>query len=215
MIDLHMHTLFSDGELIPAELMRRAENIGYEYMAITDHVDISNYDFIVPRLITAADELNGVSGIQMLPGAEITHAPPQLIKGLADKIRALGAKLIVVHGETISEPVMPGTNMAAVLSDIDILAHPGLVDDETCKIAADRGIHFEITARKGHSLTNGHVAKMAQKYGIKMVINSDTHGCNDMLTKDTAKRVLLGASIPKDQIDGIFLNSQAIVKKLL
>jgi uncharacterized phage-associated protein len=30
MIDLHTHTLFSDGELLPSELVRRAEMTGYE-----------------------------------------------------------------------------------------------------------------------------------------------------------------------------------------
>ncbi|WP_429885909.1 PHP domain-containing protein, partial [Geoalkalibacter halelectricus] len=48
MIDLHTHTLFSDGELIPAELIRRAAVAGYTALAITDHVDLSNLDFILP-----------------------------------------------------------------------------------------------------------------------------------------------------------------------
>ncbi len=42
MIDLHTHSFFSDGELIPSELIRRAEAIGYKAIAITDHVDSSN-----------------------------------------------------------------------------------------------------------------------------------------------------------------------------
>jgi histidinol phosphatase-like PHP family hydrolase len=41
MIDLHTHTLFSDGELVPAELARRADRLGYRWLAITDHVDSS------------------------------------------------------------------------------------------------------------------------------------------------------------------------------
>ncbi|HEY3347739.1 MAG TPA: PHP domain-containing protein, partial [Nitrospirota bacterium] len=47
MIDLHTHTLFSDGVLIPAELVRRAEVKGYEAIGLTDHADSSNIDFIV------------------------------------------------------------------------------------------------------------------------------------------------------------------------
>lgn len=39
MIDLHTHTIFSDGELIPAELVRRAEVIGYKGICMTDHAD--------------------------------------------------------------------------------------------------------------------------------------------------------------------------------
>ncbi len=214
MIDLHTHSFFSDGELIPSELVRRAEDTGYTTIAITDHVDISNYDFVVPRLAKAAKALNGAGGIRVIPGAEITHVPPALIKGLADSVRALGAKLVIVHGETIAEPVITGTNLAAVGSDIDILAHPGLVDDETCEIASTRGIHFEISARKGHCLTNGHVAKMALKHNIKLVINSDTHSPFDLLTIQKAKKTLKGTGISEDKIDGIINNSKTLVSRL-
>ena len=215
MIDLHTHTLFSDGELIASELARRAENIGYEVIAITDHIDISNYDIVVPRLVSVANKLNDVNTIQVIPGAEITHVPPQQIKELASEIRKLGAKLIIVHGETIVEPVAQGTNQAAVFADIDILAHPGLVDSETCKIAAERGIHFEITARKGHSLTNGHVAKMALKHNIKMVLNSDSHSSNDLLTRDFAVKTLLGAGLTSDAAADVLQNSKEIAGKLV
>ena len=51
MIDLHTHTLFSDGGLVPSELVRRAEVIGYTAIALTDHADISTLDFIIPRVI--------------------------------------------------------------------------------------------------------------------------------------------------------------------
>jgi histidinol phosphatase-like PHP family hydrolase len=214
MIDLHMHTFFSDGELIPSELARRAENIGYKAMAITDHIDLSNYDFVVPRIVCVSKELNKHCNIKIIPGAEITHVPPAMIKKLAADVRKLGAKLVIVHGETLSEPVAKNTNINAVRADIDILAHPGLVDDKTCKIAKEKGIYFEITSRKGHCLTNGHVAAMALKHGIPMVINSDTHECFDLLDEDMAVSALLGAGIPKAKIKNILGNSQRIVKKL-
>ena len=45
-IDLHMHSLFSDGELLPSELARRALKLNHEAIAITDHVDWSNVETI-------------------------------------------------------------------------------------------------------------------------------------------------------------------------
>ncbi|NTW17979.1 MAG: PHP domain-containing protein, partial [Syntrophaceae bacterium] len=48
MIDLHTHSIFSDGELIPSELVRRAQVTGYRAIAITDHADHSNIDIIIP-----------------------------------------------------------------------------------------------------------------------------------------------------------------------
>ena len=48
MVDLHTHSLLSDGQLLPSELVRRAEVRGYEAIAITDHVDFSNIDLVNP-----------------------------------------------------------------------------------------------------------------------------------------------------------------------
>ena len=56
--------------------------------------------------------------------------------------------LIVVHGETLVEPVAPGTNRAAIEADIDILAHPGLITVEEAARARERGVFLELSARK-------------------------------------------------------------------
>ena len=119
MIDLHTHTIFSDGELIPYELVRRAEAIGYQAIAITDHVDFSNIDFVVPSIVKAVKKLKGHAALEVIPGAEITHCPPGLISELVREARALGAKIVVVHGETIVEPVLEGTNRAAIEAGAD------------------------------------------------------------------------------------------------
>ena len=164
MIDLHTHSIFSDGELIPAELAQRAFAAGYKALAITDHVDHSNIDFIIPRIIKVCSKITQAGKIKVFPGVEITHVAPAQIAALADEARKLGAKIVVVHGETIVEPVPAGTNLAALKSSIDILAHPGLLTEEEARLAAERGIYLEITTRRGHSFTNGHVAQMARKF---------------------------------------------------
>ena len=158
MIDLHTHSIFSDGELIPSELVRRAVVHGYSTIAITDHVDFTNIEFVLGAMEKISDD---TAGIRVLSGVELTHVPPERIAPLADKARALGADIIVVHGETIVEPVAPGTNAAALQADIDILAHPGLITADEAELARENGILLEITSRAGHSLTNGHVARIA------------------------------------------------------
>ncbi len=197
MIDLHTHTIFSDGALIPSELVRRAESLGLKGIGLTDHGDSSNIDFIIPRVVAVAKELGQVLDIKILPGIEITHVPPPLINATAAKARSLGAKIIIVHGETIVEPVAPGTNMAALESDVDILAHPGLITEEEAVLAEKNGIFLEISARKGHSLTNGHVAQLAMKNGTKLVINTDTHTPDNLIDHDQAVRVVCGAGLSK------------------
>jgi histidinol phosphatase-like PHP family hydrolase len=214
MIDLHTHSLFSDGELLPAELVRRAEHIGYSAVAITDHVDQSSLDFVIPRVAELAESLNKVMRIKTIPGVEITHVPPVTISGLADRARSLGAKLVLVHGETIVEPVAPGTDHYALEADIDILAHPGLIDPEDVELAAQRGVFLEISARKGHSLTNGYVAKLAMEMGARLVLNTDTHEPSNLITREHALAVARGAGLSEDQINAMFMNSAKLIERI-
>ncbi len=201
MIDLHTHTVFSDGALIPSELVRRAESIGVKGIAITDHGDSSNIDFIIPRIVIIAEELNQILKIKVIPGIEITHVPPSLIKCVAEKARSLGAKMIAVHGETLVEPVSPGTNRAALEADINVLAHPGLITEEEAVLSKEKGIFLEISARKGHSLTNGHVARLAQRTGAKLVINTDAHTPSDLIDSTFAKRIVKGAGLEQKDFE--------------
>jgi histidinol phosphatase-like PHP family hydrolase len=211
MIDLHTHSIFSDGVLIPSELARRAQVLGVEAIGITDHADASNLDFVIPRIVAVAEELNGVNEIQIVPGIELTHVPPTQISSLAKKARSLGAKIIVVHGETIAEPVAPGTNAAALTADVDILAHPGLISDEEVGMAKETGVMLEISARKGHSLSNGHVAKLAAKHGASLVINTDAHEPSDLITEEFARQVALGAGLGRKGFDQMLENARALL----
>jgi len=200
MIDLHTHSLLSDGVLLPSELVRRAEVKGYQYWAITDHADVSNLDHVVPRIVSAAREVNAHWNIKVIPGVELTHVPPETIAGLVQKARGLGARLIVVHGETIAEPVPPGTNRAAIEAGINILAHPGLITLDEVRRAGEKGVFLEITSRKGHSLTNGHVARLAQKARAGLVLNSDTHSPEDIVSLDLRARIVEGAGLDKEAL---------------
>ncbi|MCX5692837.1 MAG: histidinol phosphate phosphatase domain-containing protein [Candidatus Omnitrophica bacterium] len=214
MIDLHTHTLLSDGELLPTELARRAQEKGYKVIGMTDHVDSSNIDFVIPRIINACNDINKNWKIKAIPGVEITHMPIELIKSTAKFVRSKGIKLILGHGETIVEPVIKGTNKEALLADISILAHPGLITLEDAKLAASRNIYLEITTRKGHSLSNGHVAKMARLAGAKLVISTDSHAPENLITKDFAEEVLFGAGLDKKEIAQVFKNSEELVARL-
>ena len=214
MIDLHTHTLFSDGVLLPSELVQRAHHAGYRAIALTDHMDMSNVDFIVPRLVKAAGELSEYSQLSIIPGAEITHVPPKLISKLVENARNLGARLVVVHGETIAEPVIPGTNRAGIESGADILSHPGLISIEDAALAAEKGVALEITSRRGHSLSNGHVAKVAMMTGATMVINTDSHGPEDLISRAYAAVILRAAGIPEENIETIFANSRKLIEKV-
>lgn len=213
MIDLHTHSLFSDGVLVPSELVRRAVTKGYEAIAITDHADASNLDFIIPRVAAACRELTKRWNIRAFPGIELTHIPPETFAELTEKARALGAAVVVAHGETLVEPVPPGTNRAAIEARVDILAHPGLLTKEDAELAARNGVYLEISARKGHSLSNGHVARTATGTGAKLVLDTDAHEPGDLITDEFALNVLLGAGLSREQAKTVFMNSRELSEK--
>ncbi|MBG0777287.1 MAG: histidinol phosphate phosphatase domain-containing protein [Desulfovibrionaceae bacterium] len=215
MIDLHTHTTFSDGVLIPAESARRAKQAGYEAIAFTDHADHSNLHLILDNVRKVADAYSPYANIDLFHGVEITHVPAGLIADLTARARRAGAQLVVVHGETPVEPVEPGTNLAAINAGVNILAHPGLITADETRLAAERGVYLEITTRKGHSLTNGHVAKMAREYGAKLVINNDFHEPGDYVSKELRKTVALGAGLTPEEYLQAEANSRAILQSLI
>jgi histidinol phosphatase-like PHP family hydrolase len=191
--------------------VRRAQVLGITAIGVTDHADASNLDFIIPRLVAVSEKLNPVNQIQMIPGIELTHIPPPQMASLAEQARSLGAKIVIVHGETIAEPVASGTNRAALAAEIDILAHPGLISEEEVKMAAERGIFLEISGRKGHSLTNGHVAKLAKKLGAPLVLNSDAHEPSDLVTRQQAMKIALGAGLNETDFERMQKNAESFL----
>ena len=215
MIDLHTHTFHSDGTLIPSELVRRAEEAGYEALAITDHVDASNAKDVVQRTVEVCAALADVVKLRLVPGAEITHVPPPQIAELVERVREWGARVVLVHGETVAEPVAKGTNKAALTSRIDILAHPGLISEEEANLARERGICLELSARKGHCLANGHVAKMAFQTGAPLVLDTDAHDVGDLFSPNSWWQAALGAGLTRPEAETLRANAKMILGKAL
>lgn len=212
MIDMHTHSIFSDGELLPSELVRRAVVHGYRAIAITDHADFTNVEHILKN-VSKAKYLEEELDIQVKAGVEITHVPPGKIATLARLAKELGAEIVVVHGETINEPVMPGTNAASVeLADVDILAHPGFITIEEAETAKENDVCLEITARNGHNRTNGHVARIGMEAGATLVVDTDAHSPENLITRDFALKVAMGAGLTALQAENVLNNSLRFLK---
>lgn len=216
MYDFHTHTCLSDGELSPVELIRRASKIGYRGIALTDHVGMGSLERLIMETVEDCRIARECWDIMAVPGVELTHLPPRAIAQAAKRAKDLGAWIVVVHGETIVEPVEKGTNLAAVQSsDVDILAHPGLITLKEAKLAAKNGVFIEVSARKGHSLTNGHVVKTALAAGCTMLLDSDAHDSPDLLMPELAAAILLGAGLGEKESKGILeSNPLMLLRKL-
>jgi len=216
MYDFHTHTFLSDGVLSPIELIRRALVRGYKAMAITDHVGLGNVEYVLKTLVTDCAQATKRWDILVLPGVEVTHVPKEEIDLVARTAKEMGAKIVAVHGETIVEPVEPGTNEAAVRSSsVDILAHPGLITLDEARLAAERGVYLEVSARKSHAYANGHVARIAKEAGASLVLDSDAHEPDDLLTPEFRLRVAKGAGLNDDEIHAVLqLNPRNLLEKL-
>ncbi|MDD5382653.1 MAG: PHP domain-containing protein, partial [Candidatus Margulisbacteria bacterium] len=97
-IDFHIHSIFSDGLLLPAALAYEAAARGHSAIAISDHVDASNLEEVLFGLTKFVKALGDKLPIKVFPGVEISYLPPKLIEKYARKARDLGAKVIIVHG---------------------------------------------------------------------------------------------------------------------
>ena len=196
-----MHSVLSDGCLLPSEIIRRVEIKGTAAVAITDHVDFSNVDFILDSLKRVIDEEGEAFKVKLLPGVEMTHIPLTVMPRLAEYARKKGAKIVVAHGESPVEPVMPGTNKAAagLKGLVDIIAHPGYIRDEDARLAKENGIYLEITSRRGHKKGNVHVAKVAMRVGAKLLVNTDAHNPEDFLTQRQAYSIAKLAGLTDEE----------------
>lgn len=69
MIDLHLHTYYSDGTLSPGELVLLAKNLGAETIAITDHDGMDG----IPEGLEAGKRY----GVRVIPGIELSAEDDQ------------------------------------------------------------------------------------------------------------------------------------------
>ncbi len=215
MFDLHTHSTFSDGSLIPSELVRRAFVHGYKAVAITDHVDFTNIEFVLKNVRKIKDIEKEVN-IRIVVGVELTHVPPAKIASLVKLAKKLGSEIIIVHGETLVEPVAKGTNRAAVaLPDVDILAHPGFITIEEAELARENDIFLELTSRNGHNRSNGHVARIAEEAKAQLLVNTDLHDPEDFITREIAMEVAIGAGLrTREASDVVERNPEKLLGKI-
>jgi putative hydrolase len=213
--DFHTHTCLSDGVLSPIELIRRAHVLGLGAIALTDHAGPGSLGRVIEEVKKDCLVARAHWNIMAIPGVELTHLPSTIIPEVAQRAKELGAWLVVVHGETLTEPVEPGTNRAALSSPyVDLLAHPGLITLDEALLAARQGIFLELSTRKGHCLTNGHIAQMARRTQAKLLIASDAHDEGELLTPSLFRAVSIGAGLAEEELAALQENAQLLLSRL-
>ena len=214
--DFHCHTNLSDGALTAIELIRRAHRAGYKAIALTDHIGQGGLQRVLAEIIHDCALAREHWNILAIPGVELTHLPVEAIAETARQAKKMGAWMVIVHGETTAEPVEKNTNKAALqCQNVDILAHPGLLTLEEAKLAAANNIFLELSARKGHCLSNGHIANLARQAGARLLVNSDAHQPDDLLSARVASYVAQGAGLNRESCKQVLtLNPKLLIQRL-
>jgi DNA polymerase (family 10) len=192
--DLHMHTTWSDGRDTTEHMVRTAKELGYEYVAITDHSQrawssrkLSIDD--VPRQREEIDGLRGaIPGIEILHGIEVdilTDGSLDFEDGILEGFDIVLASLHVDDGQDgtrLTERYLQAIHHPLV----NIITHPAnrsparspgfdVNFDALFAAAAGTGTAMEIDGAPGHLDMDGALARRAAAAGVTITIDSDCH----------------------------------------
>ena len=146
---------------------------------------------------------------------ELVHIPPALLPEAVDNAREAGAGLVLAHGETLLENVEEGTNFAAIMAGVDILAHPGLIDEQAAVCAAERGVALELSCAPRHAFANAHIIRMAEQFGCVLVPGSSAAAHGEILPPRLRDRLYRGAGLTGEAAILLQYNARKILQKQL
>ncbi len=212
--DFHSHTFLTDGRASATDMWQEADVLGHKALAVTDHVALEDPRPLLDRLRQEASAWEG-EDLTTLIGVEVTMVTPRKIPDVVRAARRAGAEIVIVHGETPSNPVPAGTNRVAVeLNEVDVLAHPGFLTTEEAELAKAHDVILELTARALHMVTNGHVARTALEVGNDLVVDSDAHATDQLVSAHHARQVARGAGVPESALSRVLRETpQRLLKR--
>lgn len=201
--DLQMHTVWSDGRAELREMVDKGVNLGYEYVAITDHVGslrIAN-PLDQERLknqkreIEKINEDNEKSGksFHVLQGAEVNILSDGKLDMPDDTLRQLDIVLAAIHSGFSDDREKITTRILSAMENenVDIIAHPtGRLLLERSGYDLDLGAIFQKALETGTLLEiDGHPnrldlsdenAKDALEMGLMLSLDTDSHDTLEM-----------------------------------
>lgn len=192
--DLHAHSTWSDGGSSMEEVVKKAKDIGYEYIAITDHSQGLKIAGGLDRqdLKNKKKEMDMLSkkykGINILFGAEVDIDSEGRLDYPDDILKEMDIVIGAVHSgfKQPKERLTKRIIAACKNRYVHIIAHPTgrlwgareayEVDfEEVFKAAADTGTAIEINSYPQRLDLNDIHSRMAKKAGVKLAINTDAH----------------------------------------
>lgn len=219
--DLHVHSNWSDGVNTIEELANAAIQLGYEYIAITDHshsTGIAN-GLSERKLLEHIEEIENLNkrfeDIMILSGTECDIKADGKLDYSNDILEKLDIVIVAVHAGLEQDMSKMTRRIVAALENehVDILAHPtgrkfgkrpayDVDMDKILTVAKDNDKVLEINSSPWRLDLNDTNARKAKDYGVKVAINTDTHAIdhfnNIAFGIDVARRGWLG---PEDVLN--------------
>ncbi|MFO1463272.1 MAG: DNA polymerase/3'-5' exonuclease PolX [bacterium] len=197
--DLHVHTEASDGRATLEALARRAQEKGYEYLAITDHspyVGIT-HGLDAKRLraqLKAIDRLNGkLRGLRILKGIEVDILEDGSLDLPDEVLKELDLTVGAVHGHfQLSQKKQTERILRAMDHPcFNIFAHPTGrllgerppydVDMERLMAGAkQRGCFLEVNSEPDRMDLDDAACRMAKEMGLRVAVSTDAHALDGL-----------------------------------
>jgi DNA polymerase (family 10) len=193
--DLQMHSTYSDGAGSVGDMAEKAMELGYSYIALTDHsrsLAIAN-GMPPERLREQGKEIEALNGelagrFRILRGAEVDILSDGGLDYPEELLRELDFVLVSVHqGMKMARDKMTKRIIRAIRHPmVHCLAHPSgrLIGrrpememdwEEILPAARDAGIALEINAHPSRLDLDWHRCRAARDMGIPILINTDAH----------------------------------------
>jgi DNA polymerase (family X) len=192
--DLHMHTTWSDGRDPVADMVGAGKQLGYEYVAITDHSQraMSSRKLAIEDIDKQRAEVDALrartSGIQVLHGVEVDIMPDGSLDFDDAVLERFDIVLASLHDHaghdsaTLTERCLsairhPLVNIITHPANRSPAASPGydLDFDRVFAAAVDTGTALEVDGAPGHLDLDGELARRAVGAGVTLTIDSDAH----------------------------------------
>jgi DNA polymerase (family X) len=196
--DLHMHTNYSEGKDSLVTMIREAEALGYEYIAVTDHSRSQRIasGMKIERLKAQWEEIDKLSKrfkIKILKGSEVEILKDGSLDYPDEILKELDVVVGAVHsGFSAPEKKMTKRIVSALKNRyLDILAHPSgrllgkreayaVNFEKIFEAAAANGKVMEINSQPSRLDLNDELILRAKNFGLKFCISTDSHAISDL-----------------------------------
>ncbi len=197
--DLHVHTTASDGKATLEQMVNKARELGYAYIAITDHAKyLGIYNGLdAERLARQAEAIDALNeqypDIEILKGSEVDILEDGSLALADEALAALDVVVASVHTQFGLSRQQQTERIIRAMDNphVHIIGHPTgrmlnqraayPVDmEQLVEAALERGVFIEINSQPARLDMSDIQAKMARDMGLLVPVNTDAHATHHL-----------------------------------